>query len=173
MTEEKTETTPQPQKTKSRPFYYIDGILIRLSLIVFLIALLWNWDGFWKTNIKILDNAQKTYFPVKYEAEHLKTAIIKDQAKIYQKIHDETTKYRKETEEARNAHREAENKLTQVNNKANELLRYYDTSLRIIRQLNRKFSPDELESILKCNSIECDNITNFNPAAEPEMFSFK
>jgi hypothetical protein len=173
MTEEKTETLPQIQKPKSRPFYYIDGILIRLFLIVLIIALLWNWDGFWKTDVKFLNDAQKTYFPIKYEAEHLKTATLNDKAGIFHEISSEIIKCQQETQKAIKAQKAAEERAIAINKKADELLRYYDTSLRIIKQLKRKFSPDEIESVLKCNSIECENITSLSPEAEPGKFSFE
>ncbi len=174
MAEEKTETSSKKQKkTKSRAFYYIDGILIRLLLLVVLIALLWNWDGFWKTDIKILKQAQEKYFPVKYDAEHLKIAVIKGNLEVIQKMKDKALKYKKETDKALKAVEAAEAKVIAVTEKATVLLRYYDTSRRIIEKLKRKFSPDELDIALKCNSIECEEIVKSSSKAAPETYSFQ
>ena len=173
MAEENTETSSKKQKTKSRAFYYIDGILIRLLLIVVLIALLWNWDGFWKTDIKILKQAQETYFPVKYKAESLKTAVVKENLEIIQQMQKRVSKYKQETDKALKALEAAEEKVIAVTEKATVLLRYYDTSRRIIEKLKRKFSPDELDAALKCNSIECEEIVKSSAKAAPETHSFK
>ena len=174
MAEEKTEASSKKQKkTKSRAFYYIDGILIRLLLLVVLIALLWNWDGFWKTDIKILKQAQEKYFPVKYEAEHLKIAVIKENLEVIQQMKDKASKYKKETDKALKAAEAAEAKVIAVTEKATVLLRYYDTSRRIIEKLKRKFSPDELDIALKCNSIECEEIVKSSSKAAPETYSFQ
>jgi len=174
MAEEKTETSSKKEKkTKSRTFYYIDGILIRLLLIVVLIALLWNWDGFWKTDIKILKQAQEQYFPVKYKAEHLKIAVINENLEMIQKMKDRTSKYKQETEKALKAVEAANEKVIAVTDKATVLLRYYDTSRRIIEKLKRKFSPDELDIALKCNSVECEEIVKSSSKAAPETYSFE
>ena len=174
MAEENTETSSKKQKkTKSRAFYYIDGILIRLLLLVVLIALLWNWDGFWKTDIKILKQAQETYFPVKYKAESLKTEVVKENLEIIQQMQKSVSKYKQETDQALKAAEAAEEKMIAVTKKATVLLRYYDTSRRIIEKLKRKFSPDELDAALKCNSIECEEIVKSSVKAAPEAHSFK
>jgi hypothetical protein len=174
MAEEKTETSSEKQKkAKSRAFYYTDGILIRLSLLVVLIALLWNWDGFWTTEIKILKQAQETYFPIKYKAESLKTSVIKENLEIIQKMKESVSKYKQETDQALQTVEAAEEKVLAVKKKATVLLRYYDTSRRIIEKLKRKFSPDELDAALKCNSIECEEIVKSSSKAAPETYSFK
>lgn len=174
MAEEKTETSSEKQKkAKSRAFYYTDGILIRLSLLVVLIALLWNWDGFWTTEIKILKQAQETYFPIKYKAESLKTSVIKENLEIIQKMKESVSKYKQETDQALQTVEAAEATVMAVTEKATVLLRYYDTSRRIIEKLKRKFSPDELDAALKCNSIECEEIVKSSSKAAPETYSFK
>ncbi|MEN8210613.1 MAG: hypothetical protein ABFR31_02770 [Thermodesulfobacteriota bacterium] len=173
MAEEKTETSSKKQKTKSRAFYYIDGFLIRLLLIVVLIALLWNWDGFWKTDIKVLKQAQEKYFPIKYKAESLKTSVINENLEIVQQMKERTSKYKEETKKALQDVEAAEAKVIAITKKGEVLLRYYDTSRRIIDKLKRKFSPDELDAALKCNSIECEEIVKSSAKAAPETHSFK
>ena len=173
MAEEKTETSSKKEKPKSRLFYYIDGFLIRLLLIVVLIALLWNWDGFWKTDIKILKQYQETYFPVKYEEERLKTAVINENQEMIQQFKEKASQYKQETDKALKAVETAEEKVVAITKKAAVLLRYYDTSRRIIEKLKRKFSPDELDAALKCNSVECEEIVKSSSKAAPETYSFQ
>jgi len=173
MAEEKTEKSSNPAAPKSRgAFYYIDGILVRLSLLVIIVALLWNWDGFWKTDIKFLTDIQKTYFPIKYEAEHLKVAALDEKSSLFTKMNERVVTYEQEKNQSLKALQAVEEELVAANRKATVLLRHYDTSLRIISQLKRKFPPDEFEEILKCNSVECENIVKLNPAADPESYSF-
>jgi len=161
MTEEKNEAkiekslTPSSPAPKSRgTFYYIDGFLVRLSLLVLIVALLWNWDGFWGTDIKFLTDAQTTYFPVKYEAEQLKIAALGEK---YQSL---------------KAVRKGETELVALKKEAAVLLRHYDTSIRIIKQLKQKVSPEDFEEALKCDSSECENILKSNPEADPMTYSF-
>ncbi len=188
MTEEKHEKSPAPAPAtvpatvpapvpppapKSRgTFYYLDGFLVRLSLLVLIVALLWNWDGFWRTDIKILTDAQKTYFPAKYEAEHLKIAALDDKSSLFTKMNERIVKYEEEKDQSLKTVEEVQAELVALKAEAAVLLRHYDTSLRIIKQLNRKFSPDEFEETLKCNSPECDNILKSNPEADPATYSF-
>ncbi len=173
MAEETKETTPQKKKTKSRAFYYIDGILIRLLLIVVFIALLWNWDGFWKTDIKILKQAQETYFPIKYKAERMKVSVMNENEAIMKQMKNKISKYQQETDKALKAVEAAKGDAAAVKQKAEILLLYYDTSRRIIDKLKRKFSPDDLDAALKCNSVECENIVKSSAEAAPESYSFQ
>ncbi len=39
--------------------------------------------------------------------------------------------------------------------------RYFDTSLRMIDHLTKKYSEDELENTLSCTSFECEKILNY------------
>ncbi len=80
--------------------------------------------------------------------------------------------YEEEKDQSLKAVEEVEAQLVDLKKEASVLLRYYDTSLRIIKQLNRKFSPDEFEETLKCNSPECENILKSNSEADPTTYSF-
>lgn len=163
---------PAPAPRKRGAIYYIDGFLIRLSLLVLIVVLLWNWDGFWRTDINFLTNFQKTYFSDKYEAEHLKIAALDDKSSLFTKMNERIVKYEEEKNQSAKAVEDIEAELIALKKEAAILLRHYDTSLRIIKQLNRKFSPDEFEATLKCNSPECENILKLNPEADPTTYSF-
>ena len=157
-TETKIETSPAPPSQVPAPkgrgaFYYIDGLLVRLSLLVLIVALLWNWDGFWTTDIKFLTDAQTTYFPIKYKAEHTKIEAIK------------------ERNQSLKAAAKIENEMNEFKKKAAVLWRHYDASSRIIKRLNRKVSPEAFEEALECNSPECENILNSSSEADPMTYS--
>ena len=113
MTEEQTEvkaaptevSAASPPKTKEKGrgiFYFIDGFLIRVTLVVAIIALVWNWDGFWQTDIKVLDDLQKKYFPIKYETMSLKKAVMDETTEFYKQLQERTGKY---VQDKDNAHK--------------------------------------------------------------------
>lgn len=162
MTEEKTEAKtekpsspppPAPAPKGRGAFYYIDGLLVRLSLLVLIVALLWNWDGFWTTDIKFLTDAQTSYFPVKYKTEHLKIEALEEKNQALKVV------------------AKAESEIAAFKKKATVLWRHYDASQRIIKRLNRKVSPEAFEEALECNSPECENILNSRPEADPMTYS--
>lgn len=183
MTDEKTVVkadtpappAPSPEKVKVKGrgvFYYIDGFLIRVTLVVAIVAMVWNWDGFWQSDIKALNDLQKKYFPVKYETMSLKMAAMDERTEFLTEMHERTGKYVEAKDQAVQDMEAAKAEMNAVKQKAASLNRYYDTSIRIIQQLSRKFSPDELEATLKCNSIECENIVNSNSDADPKNWTF-
>lgn len=59
---------------------------------------------------------------------------------------------------AKNDARDAREALAEVLGHENEKCRYYDTALRMIDLLTRKYSDDELKRTLSCTSPECEEI---------------
>jgi hypothetical protein len=53
-----------PKKTR-----IVESLLSVVLALVMGGVLLWNWDGFWQTEIPLLTSAQETYFPVKHAQE--------------------------------------------------------------------------------------------------------
>jgi predicted DNA-binding protein (UPF0278 family) len=49
--------------------------------------------------------------------------------------------------------------------KENTKCRYFDTSLRMIDHLTKKYSEDELKRVLSCTSVECENILHYRQEA--------
>ncbi|MCV5746596.1 hypothetical protein OFN42_40940, partial [Escherichia coli] len=49
--------------------------------------------------------------------------------------------------------------------KENTKCRYFDTSLRMIDHLTKKYSEDELKRALSCTSAECENILHYRQEA--------
>ncbi|HSH71193.1 MAG TPA: hypothetical protein VK997_14825 [Deferrisomatales bacterium] len=53
-----------PKKTR-----IVENLLSIIIAMVVVSGMLWNWDGFWQTEIPLLTSAQETYFPVKHAQE--------------------------------------------------------------------------------------------------------
>ena len=49
-----------------------EGLLSVMIVLVVSGVMLWNWDGFWQTEIPLLTYTQETYFPVKHAQEQEK-----------------------------------------------------------------------------------------------------
>ena len=56
----------EPPRRKLR---ILEGLLSVVIALVVSTVMLWNWDGFWQTNIPMLTSIQGTYFPVKHAQE--------------------------------------------------------------------------------------------------------
>lgn len=127
-----------------------------LSVLVFVI--LWNWDGFWQTDIGPLTRVQQSVFPVKYNEEQLKISRIQNNNQLIEQIERRVNRYETAVIEAEKEAREAQEQLSTVVAQENEKCRYYDTALRMIDLLTRKYSEDELKRTLSCTSPECEEI---------------
>ncbi|MFP3977530.1 hypothetical protein [Marinobacter sp. KMM 10035] len=138
------------------------GLLASLINFVFLSALvfviLWNWDGFWQTDIGPLTRVQQSVFPVKYNEEQLKVSRVQNNNQLIEQIERRVNRYEIAAVEAQKAAREAQAQLSAVVSQENEKCRYYDTALRMIDLLTRKYSEDELKRTLSCTSPECEEI---------------
>ncbi len=55
---------------------FVSSFISLLFWTVISCTLLWNWDGFWQTEITVLNKAQKEYFPSKYQEEQLKLSRV-------------------------------------------------------------------------------------------------
>jgi len=138
------------------------GFLAGLINFVFLFALvfviLWNWDGFWQSDIGPLTRVQQSVFPVKYNEEQLKVSRVQNNNQIIEQIESRVDRYEAEMVEAQNEAAEAREQLADVLKHENQKCRYYDTALRMIDLLTRKYSEDELKRTLRCTSPECEEI---------------
>ncbi|AKE52730.1 hypothetical protein [Kangiella geojedonensis] len=150
-----------------------DGFLSTLGGLAFWLVIastmLWNWDGFWQTDIKPLENFQKEYFSSKYNEEQMKLSRISNNSKIIENIRDRLEKVEKSAEiKVEKANKEKDIAISKLEDlklklgsylrEKNTKCRYFDTSLRMIDVLTKKYSPDELKRVLSCTSAECENI---------------
>jgi hypothetical protein len=157
--------TPSAQK--------INGVLRTLSAALFgLIALavlagvfVWNWDGFWQTGIGRLNTAQQRYFPAKYEEEQLKLSRVLDNGKVLKAIERKLAKAEADVERERQRASNSQLELKALVAEENTKCQYYKTSLKIIENLTRKFSPEELQALVKCTNQECEQIMKATPGA--------
>lgn len=144
---------PPPPKVVAPPKDSLLSRLLRgvrnlLLLILVVLALLWNWDGFWQTNIGFLRNAQERYLPAKLAQEQQKLGNIG--------LHNsELDRLR-----AQVADLEAQIARLQGTTAAEAQQKgYLQAALRIIANLSAKLPAEQLEVIRgSCTSLECEEI---------------
>ncbi len=156
-------TVEQTSKKRSTTLDTIIGYFI---FILILIALAWNWDGFWQTNIGPLKSAQQEYFPVKYNQEQLKVSRIEQNNELLAKIMSRLESAENESKRQSEIAVSAKAALAQAISKEEVKCQYYKTSLMVIKNLTRKYSEDELSTILRCTNSECEQIINSKPEAQ-------
>ncbi len=140
------ENNSNPKTNNSGLFDALFGYAI-LMTIAFIFV--WNWDGFWQTNIRPLENVQQKYFPSKFKQEQLKISRIEKNNEYFAEI------------ESRLELAESELAKQKLN------CAYYKTSLRVIVNLKRSLSEDELSKIKKlCSNDECDQIFDSEPKVQ-------
>jgi hypothetical protein len=163
----------QPVAYKNQTKQKINNVLNNLFtamlwltlLVVFAGAFAWNWDGFWQTDIKQLKSAQLRYFPAKVNEENLKLSRVLDNNKVIAGFENKLVEAEADVETER---QRASNSLMQLKALVAEQhtkCQYYRTSLRIIDNLTRKISPEDLQALVKCTNQECEQIIKSTPYA--------
>jgi hypothetical protein len=163
----------QPVAYKNQTKQKINNVLNNLFtamlwltiLVVFMGAFVWNWDGFWQTDIKQLKSAQLRYFPAKVNEENLKLSRVLDNNKVIAGFENKLVEAEADVETER---QRASNSQMQLKALVAEQIikcQYYRTSLKIIDNLTRKISPEELQALVKCTNQECDQIIKSTPYA--------
>lgn len=125
----------------------------------------WNWDGFWQTDIKRLQSVQRSYFPAKFKEEQLKLSRVLDNNQIIGRIEKKLAEADETVEMARQRASAAEMALKDLQAKEGSKCQYYKTSLKIIETLTGRISPDELRALVKCTNQECEQIIRSTPDA--------
>lgn len=146
-TVEKTSSDAQSNKPVSSSFGFGDILFLLFLLFTFL----WNWDGFWQTDIKPLNSIQDKFFSAKHESERLKLNNFTINNNI---LADYKERIRK-SELDRDS---AELKFRELNSDNVDKCRYLDSSLRMIDILTQDLSSEAIEKKLRCTSVECANI---------------
>lgn len=154
----------EPTLKKSRTL--LDTVIGYFIFILILIALIWNWDGFWQTNIGPLKSAQQEYLPIKYNQEQLKVSRIEQNNEFIVKIMSRLESAESESKRQAEIAVYAKAALAQAISKEEVKCQYYKTSLMVIKNLTRKYSEDELNAILRCTNAECEQIINSKPEAQ-------
>lgn len=158
------ENAVEPKLKKSSTVF--DTIIGYFIFTLILIALIWNWDGFWQTNIGPLKSAQQEYLPVKYNQEQLKVSRIEQNNEFLVKIMSQLESAENESKRQSEIAASAKTALAQAISKEEEKCQYYKTSLMVIKNLTRKYSEDELSTILRCTNSECEQIIKSKPEAQ-------
>lgn len=141
-------------------------VLKAFAVILVIFVTLWNWDGFWQTDINALNKGQQAMFPVKYTQEQLKITRIIDNNKIIEHLEERMNSILEENELLIDQRLQAEATLNKYVTAENKKCRFYDSSLRMIDHLVKKYSEDELKRVLSCTSAECEYILFDRPVAQ-------
>ena len=149
------------------------GFLSNLFSVLFFLAIvlsvLWNWDGFWQTDVGFLKDFQKSFFSAKYSEEQLKISRIRKNNEVLDEIESKLRAYESKSiaalersnlamDKASLRAVKAEKRLAEYIASENLKCRYYDASLRMIDHLTKKYSEDELARTISCTSKECEVI---------------
>jgi hypothetical protein len=140
--------------------------MLGLAVLAILAAVfVWNWDGFWQTDIKRLNSVQQRYFPAKFDEEQLKLSRILDNSKVLKAIETRLVKAEAEVERERQRASNSQLELKALVAEENTKCQYYKTSLKIIENLTGKLSPADLQALVKCTNQECEQIIKSTPEA--------
>ena len=120
-------------------------------MLSILFALLWNWDGFWQTNIAWLGDAQSRFFPAKYEEENSKLRMITKNNRILEN-------YEKRISELAANLEKSNYELSSIKIEKEKYCSYLDTSLRMFDHATADMSDEKTKSIVKCTNKECEEI---------------
>lgn len=115
-----------------------------VSTLIFVAFLLWVWDGFWTTNISILNEFQTKYFPEKHLRENLKSQT---QSKNLALIQDASS-YKAS--------------LDQSQRNLEVACRYIESSRMLISNLQGSMTADQLLINARCTSKECESLLSPN-----------
>lgn len=125
----------------------------------------WNWDGFWQTDIGPLNALQQRYFPAKFKEEQLKLSRILDNGAWMQTFERRLAKAETEAENERQRAAASQADLAALRTKDNANCRYYKASLKIIDNLAKKIPPEGLRMSANCTNVECEQIIRAKPEA--------
>ncbi|MHB1399344.1 MAG: hypothetical protein ACYDAI_14785 [Trichloromonadaceae bacterium] len=136
-----------PPATDSFLSRFARGVKNLLLMLLIGLALLWNWDGFWQTNIGFLRSSQERYLPAKVAQEQQKLSNIG--------LHNS------ELEKLRAQVQLLETQLVELKivGTREQKKGHLEAALQIIETLSGKIPPEQLEELRRgCNSQECEEI---------------
>lgn len=139
---------------------------LTFSVVVALAGVfVWNWDGFWQTNVGPLNTMQERYFPAKYKEEQLKLSRIMDNGAWMAVLERRLASAERDAEKDRQQAADARAELSTLQGKDATNCRYYKASLKIIDNLAKKIPPEELRTSAACTHAECEQIIRARPEA--------
>ncbi|GMQ52813.1 hypothetical protein [Halopseudomonas aestusnigri] len=124
-----------------------------LLLVCFGFALLWNWDGFWQTQIKWLTDLQVATFPVKHAEENLKVNRVTQNNRLIDGYQERMAHLEAELESSKS-------ELALIRYSKAENCRYLDAAVRMFDNTTADLSSEARAREVRCTSRECDAILN-------------
>lgn len=158
--------TARASEAESSSSSILSKVYQGIFLLVLISALLWNWDGFWQTDISWLNKAQQSAFPNKFTEEQIKMSRAVVNTAIFEDISERMKKIEAENQRLYDEKQQAKRNLDVYLQLENQKCRYYDTSLRMLDIMAKKYSVDELKRVLSCTSAECEHILSDREFAE-------
>lgn len=138
------ENSSKKSTVRSKSAYSVVSEFLTIPL---LLMLLWQWDGFWQTQVQPLKVFQKQYFPEKYRTEQLKLLNIRNNIETISEFQQENNKLATQLKQARVGE-----------NKYHSSCRYLDSAMRMMDNLKVHLSRSELDESLRCTNRECEEI---------------
>ena len=148
-------STPAPAPPTKRPPPAKDSLVSRFSrgvknlllMILIGLALLWNWDGFWQTNIGFLRSSQERYLPAKVAQEQQKLSNVALNNSELEKMRAQVLLLETQLAELKSAGASEQKK------------GHLEAALQIIETLSSKVPAEQLEEVRSgCSSQECEEI---------------
>ncbi len=148
----------------------ISDIVIRVLLLFILI---WSFDGLWHTNIPLVNDFQKNYFPEKYKIEQLKLSNLNENNHYLRSLEHATKQQlidankkviemERHVEKIKHSENAIAQKLSLVHEQFEALCAYTETSEFMINHLTKHFSESELNNTISCTNKECREILQGN-----------
>lgn len=140
-------TKRPPPDTNSFLSRFARGVKNLLLMLLIGLALLWNWDGFWQTNIGFLRSSQERYLPAKVAQEQQKLSNIGLHHSELEKLRAQVQLLETQLVELKTAGAGEQKKA------------HLEAALQIIETLSGKISAEQLEQLRSdCSSQECEEI---------------
>lgn len=143
----------------------VNGVLVLTAIGAVATVLVWNWDGFWQTDIGGLNTLQARYFPAKHKEEQLKLSRVMDNGAWMETFERRLAQAEADAESERQRAAESQAELAALRAKNNTHCRYYKASLKIIDNLARRIPPESLRTSASCTNAACEQIIRARPEA--------
>lgn len=143
----------------------VRGVFALAVLGILAAVFVWNWDGFWQTDIGRLNALQQRYFPAKFKEEQLKLSRVMDSSAWLATFERRLAQAEADAESERQRAAESQSAVTALRAKDNTNCGYYKASLKILDNLAKKIPPESLRTSAGCTNAECVQIIEARPEA--------
>lgn len=132
----------RPFMTKVFEWVFLGGIAF---------TFLWNWDGFWQTDISPLNQFLIGAFPEKVLEEQAKTINMKQNAAYIEMLQEKYDRVLIKRDEL-------EAKLDDISTDSTQKCEYLDSAIRMFDIATRDLSPEAKAQKITCTNSKCDDI---------------